>query len=201
MESRSGKAEYKSARRSRERIRAALMALLEEQDPRKITVSELVRVAGINRTTFYAHYPDVHGVIEEIVQEVVDKLREVLADVRTHGYWQDPEPLMQEVNRFLKQNGQLYRVLLRLDGAEHYMEQLKDIFVESLMQDPSIPPEISRSTGFRLRVLFCAGGIENLYCQWLIGGADCSLEELGREVVDIVRSIGRNGPGALLLPD
>lgn len=188
------RAEYRSAQRSRERIRAALLHLLETQDPHRITVSELVRVAGVNRTTFYAHYPDVHGVFEEIVQEVVDKLREVLSNARDRRYWRNPGPLLEEVNRFLRQNEQLYRVLLRQDGAEHYMEQLKEIFVESIAQDPSLPPEMASSISFRLQLMFCAGGIENLYCQWLQGSVNCTLEELEKELVQIVQGMGVGSP-------
>ena len=50
---------YKSALRSRKWIRQAFMELLREKDFEKITVTDIVNRADINRSTFYAHYPDV----------------------------------------------------------------------------------------------------------------------------------------------
>lgn len=185
------RAEYKSAQRSRQKIREALLQLLQHQDLRKITVSELVRVAGINRTTFYAHYPDVTGVVEEIGQELIDKLHEVIANVHSRGYWQNPEPLLAEVNAFLRQNAEPYRVLIRLHGVERFTQRLKAIFVEGMMEDPSIPPPVRQSKAFQLQVLFFAGGIENLYVQWLTGTADCTLEEIGDQLVVMMRQIGQ----------
>ncbi|MBQ9733551.1 MAG: TetR family transcriptional regulator, partial [Clostridia bacterium] len=60
------KAEYRSALRSRRLIRDAFLALMQENGSAKMTVTEIVRRADINRATFYAHYSDVQAVISEI---------------------------------------------------------------------------------------------------------------------------------------
>lgn len=48
------KAEYKSAIRSRRMIQHALVELLQEKELDKITVTDIVTRADINRGTFYA---------------------------------------------------------------------------------------------------------------------------------------------------
>ena len=53
------KKEYRSAVRSRRMIRQAFMDLLHEKPLEKITATDIIRRADINRSTFYAHYPDV----------------------------------------------------------------------------------------------------------------------------------------------
>lgn len=53
------KAEYKSAIRSRRMIQRALVELLQEKELDKITVTDIVTRADINRGTFYAHYADL----------------------------------------------------------------------------------------------------------------------------------------------
>ena len=50
-----GRAEYRSAIRSRRMIREAYTVLLKEKDLSKITVTDIVNRADINRATFYAH--------------------------------------------------------------------------------------------------------------------------------------------------
>lgn len=46
------KKEYRSAVRSRRLIREAFLQLLQEKELRKITVTDIVNRADINRTTF-----------------------------------------------------------------------------------------------------------------------------------------------------
>ena len=58
------KKEYRSAIRSRRFIRQAFMELLREKRLEKITVTDIVNRADINRSTFYAHYTDVKALIE-----------------------------------------------------------------------------------------------------------------------------------------
>lgn len=48
-------------------IREALMELLRIKPYSKITVTELCRLADINRGTFYIHYFDVDDVLDDIV--------------------------------------------------------------------------------------------------------------------------------------
>lgn len=52
-----GRAEYRSAIRSRRMIREAYTVLLKEKDLSKITVTDIVNRADINRATFYVNEP------------------------------------------------------------------------------------------------------------------------------------------------
>ena len=60
--------EYRSAIRSRRLIHQAFLELLREKPFEKITVTDIVNRADINRSTFYAHYPDVRGLVEALVE-------------------------------------------------------------------------------------------------------------------------------------
>lgn len=72
------KAEYKSAIRSRRMIQRALVELLQEKELDKITVTDIVTRADINRGTFYAHYADISGVLDSIMENVCQTIREAL---------------------------------------------------------------------------------------------------------------------------
>lgn len=73
------KAEYRSAIRSRKLIKEALADLLQEKPLDKITVTDVVNRAQINRGTFYAHYADIPDVINHLIQNTFSDIREVLA--------------------------------------------------------------------------------------------------------------------------
>ena len=54
-------------RRTRELLQQALGRLLETREFEKISVQEITDAAGVNRATFYAHYPDKFALLECLV--------------------------------------------------------------------------------------------------------------------------------------
>ncbi|MBR6917203.1 MAG: TetR/AcrR family transcriptional regulator C-terminal domain-containing protein [Clostridia bacterium] len=55
-------------------IKDAFGELLGEKPLNKITVKDIVERCGINRNSFYYHFQDIPGLIEEIVTEEADKI-------------------------------------------------------------------------------------------------------------------------------
>ena len=48
----------------------ALLLLLETKDLDYITVSEITKKAGVNRSTFYLHYENVYELFEEVIENL-----------------------------------------------------------------------------------------------------------------------------------
>ncbi len=59
---------------SRQALRKALLALLEKQELSEITAAQLCREAGVNRSTFYAHYGNMWDVLAELEEEMDNAL-------------------------------------------------------------------------------------------------------------------------------
>ena len=73
--------------RTKQQIRQALIELLAEKNESAISVRELAQKANINRGTFYIHYNDIHDLVEQLVNEAVEKL---LSVCRRHPPAQTP---------------------------------------------------------------------------------------------------------------
>ncbi len=52
-------------------IKQTLLDMLKKTAFDKVTVSELCKIAGINRGTFYLHYCDLWAVLEELEEEAL----------------------------------------------------------------------------------------------------------------------------------
>src|SRR5690606_42068527 len=59
------------AQRTRASLRAAVLDLAAERDLSAITVSAVAKRAGLNRATFYLHYPDVDALAADAMEEAV----------------------------------------------------------------------------------------------------------------------------------
>lgn len=60
--------------KTRRAIRNALIELAEEKDVDKITVKELCERAEISKPAFYSHYGNIYDVVDEVENEVVQKV-------------------------------------------------------------------------------------------------------------------------------
>lgn len=176
------KAEYRSSIRSRRMIREAYTELLKEKELQKITVTDIVTRADLNRATFYAHYPDVRGVTEEIENEIIEKMLDVLKEFQFTNFFRNPAPLLLKLSRYLEEDAEFYRTLIRANGSEQFMEKLKKIFTDYMLNDSDIPDDIKHSKMVNLRVCYFSGGIVNLYKQWFRGDLNCSLNDIALEV-------------------
>lgn len=187
-----GKAEYRSAKRSRRLIREAFLAILNETGSSKMTVTDLVRRADINRATFYAHYPDVQGVLDEMENEIIDKMLDFLSQTRYSDFLADPMPLLRTVSGYIQENMDCYRVLIAADEAQQFMEKLKHAFISYLLHYPNVPEAVRSSPAYALRSSFFAGGILSIYQQWLQGKLTCTLEDISAEISRIIVSYRRD---------
>jgi len=182
------KAEYRSAIRSKRLIRQAFVELLKEKDLEKITVTDIITRADINRGTFYAHYQDTRAVIEQIENEIIAKMLEFLGEFHHKSFFQNPLPLLLKISRYLEEDLEFYRILINSNGSEQFLIKLKNIFVQHMETDTDIPDQIKRSSAFLIQSHFFAGGLVNLYQVWFRNEMDISLNKISLELSRIIIS-------------
>lgn len=180
------KKEYRSAIRSRRLIREAFLTLLQEKELRKITVTDIVKRADINRSTFYAHYPDVRGVIEEFENEIVEETIEVLDKMEYRNIFRNPVPFLQSISRSLEKHQEFYKVLAESSCVESFTEKIKAVCIQHVKNAPDIPQEIREAQFLDIRLSFFIGGILNVYQQWFLGQLDCTLEDISEDIAQII---------------
>ena len=179
--------EYRSAIRSRRMIRSAFLELLREKAYEKITVTDIVTRADINRSTFYAHYPDVRGLVEEIVGEAINHSTELADSLNIREFLEDPMPFLRELTSYGSDNKELYALLCRSDFAQRQMEQLKRTLIDSALRSPAFPESIRSSPAFRIHISFFVGGTLSLYTMWLRGELDCSAEDITGQLSQMIQ--------------
>ena len=92
----------------------ALLLLLEQKNFEQITVKELCRKAGVNRTTFYLHYENMNDLLEETVDMINRRFRESLSAIPPADPSREiltSEKYLRPYLRFIKENMRAYRVI------------------------------------------------------------------------------------------
>lgn len=180
------KKEYRNAVRSRMLIRGAFVSLMHEKPFEKIKATDIIKQANINRSTFYAHYPDVKGIMDEITEEIIAVFQSTLAEMDLSIFFENPRPILHQMVDLLQENQELYRLLGQSHMVYEYIEQLKRVLIQQIMETPDLPVEDRSNARTVIRIRLLLGGVIDVYRQWLSGEMPCSLDVLTEEVEKII---------------
>ncbi len=173
------KAEYRSAIRSRRLINTALTELLQQKPLEKITVTDVVNRAQINRGTFYAHYRDIPDLINRMVEQMFARIREGMANMENPRE-AAPGLLLGQIQKQIEENMAFCKVMISRNHA--MMEsQLCSVLQDYLLKG------YGQNEDCELKLRFCAGGLTKLYQDWLTGKIVCSMEEFNRKAENMIR--------------
>ncbi|APX71355.1 TetR/AcrR family transcriptional regulator [Companilactobacillus allii] len=73
------------AQYTRKVIQDAVLSLLESKTINNITVTEVCKLADINRTTFYRYFDDVYGCVDNIEAEFLESLNSEMVNSPMQG--------------------------------------------------------------------------------------------------------------------
>lgn len=179
--------ENRNARRSRKMIRQAFKQLLEKKGFHRITVTDLVDRADLNRSTFYAHYPDIYGIVDEMQEEILQQNMELFRQLEFRNILKDPRPYLDCIAATMEQNLELMRRLGLSENTHRKSEKLQEMMETDIMFHSDIPAHVRGSALFAIRVHFFLGGIINAYQRWEEGKLDCTLDQVSSQIGDMIR--------------
>ena len=113
----------RSVLRSKNMLRKAYIELSTEKDASKITVVDVVNRANLSRNTFYAHYPDVSAIAEEIKNEFIQKFNLYLDQTLFSQKLDHPLPLLKRFEQFILNDEDDCRMLVHTQNYPIFLEK------------------------------------------------------------------------------
>ena len=92
---------------------------------------------------------------------------------------------------FLEENQELYRLLGQSDMSLIYLEQLKKVLIQQVLETPNLPTGGLSPISVDIRIRMLLSGIIDAYREWLAGEIDYTLEEMTSEVASIIQNWSR----------
>ncbi len=180
------KTQYKSAIKSKKLIKNAFSELLQKKDVEKITVTEIVNLAGLNRGTFYAHYNNTVEVLEEIEKDVSDQILYFFSSYKD-SIMENPTPFLRNIAKFLQKDFEFYRRLICAQAGEHFIDQIKAFFIKIVIENNSKISHIKDTDAFAVRVRFYTNGFAGMYEDVFKGRLDVSLSQLSEIIGQLIK--------------
>lgn len=153
---------------SKEKIKKTFIQLIQGKDLNKISVTNIVKNAHINRSTFYANYIDIYDLADKIKEEMYYNILDLYKEEsinKKHSY--DYLKLFRHIN----DNQIYYKTLFKLnfDFSEHFNSEIEES--EAIKYYGT-----TKNIGYHIE--FFKAGFNALLKKWLFNGCIESPEEI-----------------------
>ncbi|MGX8688756.1 MAG: TetR/AcrR family transcriptional regulator [bacterium] len=165
-------------------LKESLIEILSKKTIRKVTVTELCLRAGINRSTFYAHYRIPSDILTEIKKDFSAALAESSRSKNQKGFSYEK---LKDICRFIYDNRSLQKIILLNSSDDEVLEAALESSIE--IWGPEKDIDYLRRTDRDSAVLirsFYYYGIYHLLREWTIHEFDKTPEEVARIIYKIL---------------
>ncbi|MBE5740929.1 MAG: TetR/AcrR family transcriptional regulator [Clostridiales bacterium] len=182
------KQEYKNSIQSKRKIASAYLNLLINNQ-NNLNVTEIVKLAGINRGTFYLHFDNIQSVAKYIENELAGNFKHIEQEFRLTEIDKTPELVLDKLNEILYKDIHYYQLIIQASTTENLMDKLKTIILNSIENNFKVMRYVTNYERFKMVVQYIVGGAIEVYINWLKGKLDCRLED----VRDFLSTIIKDG--------
>lgn len=178
---------------------AALIALLKEKDLEYITVKEICKKAGVNRSTFYLHYDTIADLVDEAVDSIYKRFLSYFAQ-DMDGFVDtistaDPKNLvlitqdyLHPYLEFIRENKNVYRAAFRnpnqLQVNVQY-ENLKKYIIQPILKKFEVPEAFHK-----YYIAYYIEGIIAIIKEWMNSDCHDSVEAIAAVIEECVKPSG-----------
>jgi len=132
--------------RTRQALHAALLELIKEKEFDAISTEEVTERANVGRATFYLHYKDKEDLLLEEYSEMANAKAQALSEIPFSAWFpikeadendfmksDAPRPLLM-VFQHIKENSELYYILLKSAKSSRIVERIRKINTEAILK-------------------------------------------------------------------
>lgn len=139
-------------------IRNAFLQLLRKYSIEKISVTEICRLAEINRATFYRYYENQYDLLSSLESEMLDDIKKSV-----YEYKGDIDKLTETILCKFAEQQEMWQLLLSEHGDLGFLAKIYAFFEEHLAKNYS-------SKESELRYQFLLYGYSGIFDYWIKSG-------------------------------
>ena len=155
----------KRRRESQEKIEKAFIELLQTREIKEITVSDIIKMTGLNRSTFYANYIDIFDLADKTREKLELEFSNLFAE---YDYFRERTGALK-MFRHIRENQLFYKTYFKLCYDDRHLISIYDARrAEKEQMDQNI----------KYHIEFFRNGLNAIIKLWLADGCRESPEEM-----------------------
>ncbi|MCI8835185.1 MAG: hypothetical protein HFH24_07400 [Ruminococcus sp.] len=163
-------------------LKEIFVDLLKEKPVQSISVTELCRLADINRSTFYLHYCDIYALLEDIENDCLEEF-DLFVGMITHASL-PPEQAIRRILEYIYTQKEFIRLFILKDSTYDFWQKINlrilSLFKVKILQLYQLPQCMSE-TEFEDMLLFYASGFYAIYKKWLYNNCEEDMDVIAKK--------------------
>ena len=155
----------KRRRESQEKLEKAFVELLQSREIKDITVSDLIKMTNLNRSTFYANYLDIFDLADKTRQRLENDFSNLFAD---YDYFSEHSGALK-MFQHIKENQIFYQTYFKLCYDDRHLISI---------YDPKRAKIEHMDSNIRYHIEFFRNGLNAIIKLWLADSCKESPEEM-----------------------
>ena len=155
----------KRRKESQEKIEKAFVELLQTREVKEITVSDLIKMTGLNRSTFYANYLDIFDLADKVREELERDFSNLFAD---YDYFNERNGALK-MFQHIKENQLFYKTYFKLCYDDKHLISI---------YDPKRAEQEQISGNMKYHIEFFRNGLNAIIKLWLANNCEETPEEM-----------------------
>lgn len=158
---------------AKEKIEKTFIELIQTKEISEINITDLVKKAHVNRSTFYVNYLDIYDLADKIKEKMYQDLLELYKEdaiKKKHSY------NYLKLFKHIKENQIYYRTMFKLnfDFTDYY---------DNCLENDDALKYLGTTNHLEYHVEFFKAGISAIIKKWLMNNC----KESPEEIVDIIK--------------
>ena len=143
---------------------------------KKVTVTDIVKMAGINRGTFYLHFESVDDLSKQLEHKLIQNFKVIEHEFRICEIDKTPEVVLEKINKLLMQDLNLYKLLLSSNKFVELSEGIREAIKQSICNNFQVMKYITDINHFKMVLEYVTGGVFSIYTAWIRGLISCDID-------------------------
>lgn len=166
--------ENQRVRLTKQLLKKSLIALMKEKAFYQITVSDVCTLSELNRSTFYRHYNNVHDILLELENDLIESMKACIAEIDETAVKAASQPL-NKLLYYIKDNREIYLLFLHQPVDKEFRSSLMELAMHLIMDKFAFS---ETETDNEERTIYLMNGSIALIDEWLEKGAVIPVEEV-----------------------
>ncbi|ASA24066.1 TetR/AcrR family transcriptional regulator [Paenibacillus donghaensis] len=166
-----------SNRITRSSIEAALVLLMKDQAFEDISITGIVKRAGVSRTAYYRNYKSKEDILQSTLKEIVDK---IVTAMNLHHPIRNSYDYWLALFQTLEQHMDCLRIILKVNMADTILNE---------MQNAQLNTTTEASLLTNYATYFWSGAIYSVAANWIRGGAKQTAAEMATVCYKIIEAV------------
>lgn len=157
----------KRRKESQKKIEKTFIELIQKKEIEEISVTDICKLSGLNRSTFYANYIDIYDLADKLKGRMIEDFFNIYTDEREKKYHSYD---FLKLFYHIKENQLFYKTYFKLNfDITNTMDYIDEKEVKTFIGSPK---------NLEYHIEFFKAGLNAILKKWLNGGCQESPEEI-----------------------